>query len=551
MLRGKQVFWKENANGEFKGGCKELTCGVEGFLGRACGEEERAGGGEGSKATSIPSPARIGDVSCTASLSTPTPTSTSPSTPSTPPLSRSSSATSLTSTKGPKTPELPSKGFVESMERRRVVEVSRKSPSDPLIVNSSPEASQVRHPQSRGYQHSSELAVTASSSNPIDSHKRENPRLLSFRQSYRQSRFRSPSPELNTTRTSRDRCDLLPAVEGRKSPPRPRSHPSIALLFSNPEFIAVIKSEAVKLLSCSVPPSITRQREPLDKVSMAVLQAAQAMLRNGAETRGYQPSPTMKRYLKHLNRDFPVLMSKHNTYMETQNTARTETSDGTDTYFGHAHAVSALRVEKRNNVAELIELNQHLIEGTPGSGRRAWDQRDYKLEQDGRGYQANALRRSCEPRQHGAPKRPVPKDTRNPHWDHSRNKSVTLKYDDALADRTATYTPRRPHQRHQVSERRPPRKMQRLYVQQPYNQTAIFRSEQKIVASQIGSQAVIPVRRREPSEEGEIVENNEPTMTSDSRNIFSALEEEFEDESWGGGFRIAEECWEDLLRGDV
>jgi hypothetical protein len=93
--------------------------------------------------------------------------------------------------------------------------------------------------------------------------------------------------------------------------------------------------------------------------------------------------------------------------------------------------------------------------------------------------------------------------------------------------------------------------MQRLYVQQPYNQTAIFRSEQKIVASQIGSQAVIPVRRREPSEEGEIVENNEPTMTSDSRNIFSALEEEFEDESWGGGFRIAEECWEDLLRGDV
>lgn len=549
MLRKKEGFWKERAYVEFKGGYNEPTSGVEGWvregvLERVGGEEGRAGGGKGRKGSAIPPLARIGDASSIALLSTPTP--------STPPFSRSSLATSLTSTEGPKTPELPSKSYVEFMERGRVAEGPRKNRSDPLIADSSSAASQVGHTQSRGYHQSSEPRVTALSSKTTGSHQWVDPSRLSFRQSYRQSRSRSSSPELNTTRMYRDRCDILPAVEERRSPSRPRNHPSIALTFSDPDFVGVIKSETVKILSCSVPPNATRQRQPFDQISMVVLQAAQAVLRNGVETRGYQPSPLMKRYLKDLNRDFPVLMSKHNTYRETQDSARGETSGGTDTYFGHAHAVSALRGEKRNNVAELIELNQQLIKGTPGSGRRAWDQRDHKLEQDGRGYQANTLMRACEPRRQGASKRPVPKDTRNPHWDHSPNKSVTLNYDDAPVACTTMYTPRRPHQRHQDSERRPPpRPTQRRYVQQSYHRTEICRSKQGIVASQARSQAVIPVRRQEPSEEGEVDENDEPTMTSDTRNIFSALEEELEDESRGGGFRIAEECWEDLLRGDV
>ena len=612
-LRKKESFWVERAYVKYKDGYNEPTPGVEGWVRLefrkgacgdgegACGKEEGASGDRAVTCDVIRTVSQPSNASITPSL----PISAA----STPPLSRSPLATSVASTEGPKTPEMPSGSTVGVVEYRKPARLPSLILGNSAILNTLPTAHQVPPSQPRRLHNSIEPTDTAASPKLSAYHQKIDHRRSSFAETYIQSRSRSPSPEPDRERTYRDRRDVWSVPARQETHPKPNVQPSIPLLFSDPSFIAVIKSEADNILSTAFSVNAAHQRAPVDKIIMAVLWASDAMIRHGAGGRKYQPSESIKRYLTDLKRDFPLLMSNQHVGMEALDPAREETLNGINTYYGSTEAASKPRWELQESVSKLIGLNQHLIEGTQTSQRRPWDQRDFQFNRQPnhqldyqlnripnhqsnfkpnfkptyqpkyqRDYQqghnqnehkANPLGQPFQYRQQGTFRKPFPIDPNRNHWDYCNDQSIALSYDDPSPNHQHAHNPhiprapRAPRHHYQDPYRRTPQRYTPYrYTQQPGNRFESGAWQQpgprmdtrawqhRGAKPRVGPQATPPVRRPEAVEVTQVAEKTERTNTADSGDIFSALESKLQDGSWGG-YEISEECWDDLFKGDV
>ncbi|KAF2451929.1 hypothetical protein P171DRAFT_426357 [Karstenula rhodostoma CBS 690.94] len=310
----------------------------------------------------------------------------------------------------------------------------------------------------------------------------------------------------------------------------PAGRPSLSSLFSDPIFKSVIADEAAAMASANFSQQNPQQHAAIDGVLVAVLRAARIKQRLGAKNWEYQPSEPMKAYLDYFYKHFPILMSRGNPGHHISSLHQKGPNPGIDTYYGQAWRGAWMQEEGAWAGWKLSESNQDLIEGRWMPRTQSEKMTDYKRYGNAAsesGTLGTIHRFRCRDD-------PPPVPSRLPYGSPSMAKPT------APVLELATSVPRGPRLQ---SKTWLGYKITRGPARCPWESPKTTRSKQTQAKAPSSAPLPPPPFAKEGTEKGEVVELVKSTP-GEPIDIMSCLEMQLRGS-------IAEEDWEDLLKGDV